>query len=320
VRHRLLAEAAAMAARGEAYVLATVVWRQGPSSGQAGASAIITPDGRVRGWLGGACAEPTVVREALAALQDGQPRLLSMGVDECAGGAPRPGVVTVSMACASEGALEVFVEPMLPSPLLVAIGRSPAVDALVAMAGALDWRTAVVDDGGAASDHPTAGEVVTDLDLSGLRVDERAFVVVATQGHYDEPALQAALATPAGYVGLVASAKRASTVLEWLRDRGVADEVLARVHAPAGLDLGHVGHEEMAVAILAELVALKAGGGVPVGVTVATPEEAVDPVCGMTVDVASAHYVTEHDGVTYWFCAPGCQKAFEADPEGFLTT
>lgn len=319
MRRRLLAEAAALSARGEPYVLATVVWRQGPSSGQSGSTAIITPDGRVRGWLGGACAEPTVVREALGALQDGRPRLLSMGVDERAGGAARPGVVTVSMACASEGALEVFVEPMLPSPLLVAIGRSPAVDTLVEMAGALDWRTAVVDDGGAPSDHAAADRVVTDLDLGALPIDERAFVVVATQGHYDEPALQAALATTAGYVGLVASAKRASTVLEWLRDRGVSDEALARVRAPAGLDLGHVSHEEMAVAILAELVALKAGGGVPVGVAVATPEEAVDPVCGMTVDVATAHYVTEHAGVTYWFCAPGCQKAFEADPGRFVT-
>ena len=322
MNRRVLTRAAALAEAGTPFALATVVWRRAPSSGQRGASAVITPDGRVTGWLGGACAEPTVVREALAALGDGVPRLLALGTDaQAEAEAPvgaRPGVTVVPMACASEGALEIYVEPMLPSPLLVAIGRSPAVDALVAMAGALDWRTVVIDDGGQPAAHPDAGRVVTTLDLDGLGVDERTFVVVATQGHYDEPALQHALATAAGYVGLVASAKRASSVLEWLRDRGVGEEALARVRAPAGLDLGHLPHEEMAVAILAELVALKGAGEVGTGVTVATMTEAVDPVCGMTVDVASAHYVSEHDGTTYYFCAPGCQRAFEKDPASFL--
>ncbi|MGH3440658.1 MAG: XdhC family protein, partial [Nitriliruptorales bacterium] len=194
----ILEQAAERVERGEAFAIATVVWRQGPSSGKAGSKAIVTPDGRVTGWLGGACAEPTVVREALASLVDGEPRLLSLGVE---GEERRPGVTAVPMACASEGAMEVYVEPMLPRPLLVVVGRSPAVGALVAMAAALGWRTAVVDDGGGPSDHPAADRVVTELDLSGLPIDERTFLVVATQGHYDEPALREAVATPAGYVG-----------------------------------------------------------------------------------------------------------------------
>ncbi len=302
--------------RGEAFVLATVVWRRGPSSGKLGSKAIVLPDGTVRGWLGGACAEPTVVREALSALTDGRPRLMALGPAEEF--KDRAGVVSVPMACDSEGALEVYLEPMLPAPQVVAIGRSPAVDMLARFAAALGWRAVVVDDGGRADAHPEVPRVVTTLDLHEVGVDERTFVVVATQGHYDEQALQAALATEAGYVGLVASRKRADGVLEYLRSRGVSEEALARVRAPAGVDLGPVEHEEMAVAILAELVALKTTGAMVSGVEVKMPEQAVDPVCGMTVDVDTAHYTSEHEGTTYYFCAAGCQRAFEADPESFL--
>ena len=252
----ILAEAAALSARGEPFVLATVVWRRAPSSGKAGATALITTDGRVRGWLGGACAEPTVVREARRALEEGSPRLLFLGPPEELAGHERDGVVTVPIACQSEGALEVYVEPVLPQPQLVAVGRSPAAIALTALAGALGWRSLAVDDGGDPGDHPSADRILTTLDLSG--VDERSFVVVATQGHYDEAALERALATPASYIGLIASRKRADSVLGYLRDRGVPDEALARVHAPAGLDLGTIPSEEIAVAILAEIVQLRA--------------------------------------------------------------
>lgn len=295
---RILQAAAALGEAGRPYALATVTWRRAPSSARTGSSAIIEPDGTVTGWLGGACAEPTVVEVAQAAMRDGRARLLALGEHD-----DRDDVEVVPMACASEGALEVFVEPMLPAPLLVVVGRSPAVGTLVELAEALDWRATAVDG----------------TDLSRLPIDAASSVVVATQGHYDEPALQAALATPAGYVGLVASAKRAASVLQWLREEGVDEESLARVRAPAGLDLGPVEHREIAVAVLAELVALGRGvGSAPL--PLAVPARAVDPVCGMTVEVATAHFHTRFDGTDHWFCAAGCQRAFEADPDSFLTT
>lgn len=143
-------------------------------------------------------------------------------------------------------------------------------------------------------------------------------IVVATQGHYDEPAVESALATPARYVGLVASEKRAASVRAWLQERGVAPEALTRLRAPAGLDLGSVEHEEIAVAILGELVALRATGGFTETVTVQEPDIAIDPVCEMEVDVATARFKAEYNGETYYFCAAGCQRAFEANPEAFL--
>jgi xanthine dehydrogenase accessory factor len=321
VRPEILTEAADLSARGEPFVLATVVWRRSPSSGKAGATALITSDGRVRGWLGGACAEPTVVREARRALEEGTPRLLFLGPPEELTGHERDGVVTVPIACQSEGAMEVHVEPVMPRPQLVAIGRSPAAVALTAMAAALGWRSVAIDDGGAEIDHPGAARVLTTLDLGGGLVDERSFVVVATQGHYDEPALEQALATPAAYIGLVASRTRAEAVLGYLRDRGASDHALARVHAPAGIDLGRIDSEEIAAAILAEIIRLKAESGLRGEVAAADaapPHEEIDPVCGMTVVVADARFRSVHEERTYYFCSAGCQASFEADPVRYV--
>jgi xanthine dehydrogenase accessory factor len=291
----VLSLAAELRSNGEPFALATVTWRQGPSSGKGGSKAIVRPDGSVTGWIGGACARPTVVREALASLEDGQSRLLSLGTDES-----RPDVVRVPMACASEGAMEVYVEPILPAPDLHIIGSSPMTEGLAALAETLGWRVSRLDE-------PSFGELT-----------EASMVVVATQGDFDEPAVEAALSTPARYVGLVASEKRAAGVMEWLRSRGADDAALSRVRSPAGLDLGPIAHEEIAVAILAELVALRATGGFTESVAVHRPDTAIDPVCEMTVDISTARFVSEHNGMNYYFCAAGCQRAFESKPESFL--
>lgn len=290
-----LAEAARLQEEGRPFALATVTWVRGPSSGKGGSKAIIHPDGRVKGWLGGACAAPTVVRHALEALGDGAARVLMLGEDDY-----RQEVAKVAMACDSEGAMEVFVEPILPAPHLMVVGGSPMTETLRRLAEAVGWRVETVSE---------VGEVG--------RAGDRSYVVVATQGHFDEPALEAALATPASYVGLVASEKRASSVISWLRERGAADEALARVHAPAGVDLGSTTHEEIAVSVLAGLVAFKAAGAGKQVVRVDLPAQAVDPVCGMSVDIASARFVSGRSGGPVYFCAAGCQRAFESDPAAY---
>ena len=317
MNRELLALAADLSRQHQPFLVATVVWARGPSSGKRGSSAIIDAEGNVTGWIGGACAEPVVRREAQEAIADGKPRLLFLGTPEDIREVDRPDVISVPISCTSEGALEVFLEPMLPQTHIVAVGRSPAVRTLTRLAAALDWRVTVVDDGGTLEDHPGATEVVTTLAMPE-GVDARTSIVIATQGHYDEPALEAALTTDAGYIGLVASAKRAETVLGYLRDRGIRPQQLGRVTAPAGIDLGHMQHREIGVAILAELVALKARGEISANIEAADEAHvAIDPVCGMEVEVASARWISEHDGETYYFCAPGCKTAFEKDPETF---
>jgi xanthine dehydrogenase accessory factor len=319
----VLEEAGELTRRGEAFALATVVWRQGPSSGQQGSRAIITASGDLHGWIGGACAEPVVIREAREVITEGVPRLLLLGAPELfatraqSDAAAGDGLTFVPISCQSEGALEVYIEPVLPAPHLVIVGRSPMARTLAELAGALGWRTALLD----GADFTTAD------------ADQASMVVVATQGHGDEEAVEQAVAARPAYLGLVGSAKRGAAVLGYLADRRVPQEQLDRVRVPAGLDLGRTSHREIAVSILAELVQLRASGelptaGAPGTATTAAgtpgqraghaPVDAVDPVCGMTVAAASSSYPLQHEDVTYYFCCAGCRRSFEADPGAYL--
>jgi xanthine dehydrogenase accessory factor len=283
--------AARLSERGEAYAMATVVRVLRPASARPADRALVMPDGAVRGWVGGACSEPIVVREALRALADGSSRLVRICPPSSDPEAPAD-VVVAESTCASEGTVEVLVEPHLPTPLLAVIGDSPAARTLVELAGAVGWRVT------------TGPEEVASA------------AVVATMGQGDElGALEAALTSQAGYVGLVASARRAATVVAALRARGVAEDALGRLHSPAGLDLGPCTQEEIAVAILAELVTWRHAGGIA---RPAPAAEAVDPVCGMTVAVQGAKATTLHAGTVYYFCSPDCRARFVADPARYL--
>jgi xanthine dehydrogenase accessory factor len=315
----VLAQAVELSRTRQPFVLASVVWRRGPSSGHQGSKAVILSDGTVRGWLGGACAEPSVVHHALECLESGDPALLFLGQPDEIDDRNHDGLTSIAMACESEGAMEIYLEPNLPTAQVVAIGRSPAVDTLAETARAAGWSAVVIDDGGNPDEHATPELVRTKLDLSGLTIDRATAIVVATQGHYDDLALAEALASEAGYIGLISSRRRAEVVLDHLRSRGHDADSLARVHAPAGIDLGRVSNAEIAIAVMADLVARRARGELRSAAASHQPRvEAVDPVCGMTVLVDDAHYHTVHEGVDYWFCAAGCQRAFEADPASFL--
>jgi xanthine dehydrogenase accessory factor len=296
----IIAQAAELSRRGEEFALATVVWRQGPSSGQQGSRAIVTAAGELHGWIGGACAEPAVIRMAQQVIQEREARLLLLGTPEQFGDAVPEGMTVVPISCQSEGAIEVFVEPVVPTLHLVVVGRSPMVHTLNELASALGWRSEVCDVG----------------DLASAGIDERSIVIVATQGHGDEDAIeQAVLAGPA-FVGLVASGKRGRAVTGYLADRGVPADLLARVASPVGLDLGRTSHREIAVSILAELVQLRAAGALaPTSSPNALPkprptEQAVDPVCGMTVTADASQYPVSQGGVTHYFCCAGCRDTF----------
>jgi len=315
------------------YAMATVVRVDPPVSTRVGDKAVVTGDGRLEGWVGGACAEPIVVREALAALAEGRPRLVRItpaelaaspapeGSGEPHGGAPvnrsepEPGVVAAVSTCPSGGGLEVFVEPVGVAPRMLVCGRTPVAAMLARLAELVGYEVTGLGD----------------AELDGVRAGAAGpgdAVVVATMGHYDEEALAAALRTRAGYVGLVGSRRRAATVFDELRRRGVADAELARVASPAGLDLGPSTQEEIAVAILAELIrerhrraappAAPEGSGEPQGgAPMGTVETATDPVCGMAVAVAEASLTAEHAGRTFWFCSEHCRAAFLRDPTGY---
>jgi xanthine dehydrogenase accessory factor len=305
-RWDVIDQAGELARNGEEFALATVVWRQGPSSGQQGSRAIITASGRLSGWIGGACAEPVVIREAQEVIRTGEARLLLLGAPEQFGAAVPAGLAVVPISCQSEGALEIFIEPVIPTLHLVVVGRSPMAHTLADLATSLGWRADLRDG----------------PDFSGEDVGARSIVVIATQGHGDEEAVEQAVAASPAFVGLVASERRGEAVLGYLADRGVPRDALDRVQVPVGLDLGHTSHREIAVAILAELVQLRAAGALSSGrtpeATASEPVQATDPVCGMTVAADRCGNPVEHDGVAYYFCCVGCRDAFAKDPGAYV--
>jgi xanthine dehydrogenase accessory factor len=287
-----LAKVAESRSLGEAFATALVVRYEAPVSGKPGDKAIIYRDGRMWGWIGGGCAQPTVVKEALKAMEDGSPRLVRISPS------PNPeseeGVIDYTMTCHSGGSLDIFIEPVLPRPQIVIFGRSVVAQALARLGEAIHYD---VTGGTNAASRP------------------QTFVVVATQGESDEEALEQALAMDAPYIAFVASKVKAGKVFEFLREKGVASERLAKVRAPAGLQIGAVSPEEIAVSILAEIV--QAGRRKPQPVQ-PTKQEARDPICGMTVDPDRAKYKSEYDGRTFYFCCAHCKQAFDKEPEKVL--
>ena len=316
----IMQQATELARRGEPFALATVVWRQGPSSSQQGARALITRDGELLGWIGGACAEPVVIREARSVIESGAARLLLLGSPEQFGyrtdhgqpggyGQLPEGMTVVPIACQSEGALEVYIEPVLPVPHLVIVGESPMARTLAGLAGTLGWRT----------------DLIHGPDFTTGHADERSMIIVATQGHDDEDVLERAVAARPAYLGLVGSGKRGAAVLGYLADRGVPADQLARVSVPAGLDLGSTTHQEIAVAVLAQLVQLRAAGAIgssplPAGKPAGLANLATDPVCGMSIRPGPDGLRAEHEGTTYYFCCAGCRQRFESDPAAYATS
>jgi xanthine dehydrogenase accessory factor len=320
----VLEEMGELTRRGEPFALATVVWRQSPSSSQPGARAIITAGGELHGWIGGACAEPVVIREAQHVIAEGTARLLLLGTPEQFGAAVPDGMTVIPISCQSEGALEVYIEPVLPVPHLVIVGDSPMTRTLASLAGALGWRT----------------DLIRGPDFTPDAADGRSMIVVATQGHDDEDMLERAVAARPAYLGLVGSRRRGATVLGYLADRGVPQDQLDRVRVPAGLDLGRTTHQEIAVAILAELVQLRASGALAPGTLAgplgretgtesarqaglegarpaARPALVTDPVCGMTVSADSSRPL-RYEGTAYYFCCAGCRQAFEQEPDAYV--
>ncbi len=306
----LLAVAVELRRRGERFALATVVRCERPTSAKPGAKALIRPDGTVTGWVGGACAEPVVVREALNALHDGQPRLIALVGEGGAAPGRTEGVVPYPMACHSGGTLEIYVEPFLPKPLLVLVGHGPVVETLAALGRAADFGVAVL-----------APETMRE-ELTRLALGPHTSVVVATHGSADGNALEQVLGRGSGYVSLIASRKRAASIVESLKRRNVSADRIDRLKAPAGLDIGAVTPEEIAVSILAEIIQIRrAGKPEPPeheGYRVApAPHQSKDPVCGMLVEIAAATYRSEAEGRASYFCCAGCKDAFERDPRRY---
>ncbi len=282
------------------YVIATVVRAERPTSAKAGDRALVLPDGTLEGFVGGTCAESTVRLQGLRLLETGDSTLLRITPTESPETAAE-GVITVGNPCLSGGTLDIFLEAVLPPVLVHIFGDAPIARAMGRVGAALGYDIRPVTDPAAAIAPDTTA------------------VVVASHGRDEEAVLSAALRVGVPYVGLIASRRRGAAVIAEL-DRPDA----ARVHTPAGLDIGARTAPEVALSVLAEILAerpLADRSGVVARAT-GRPEqgavEATDPVCGMRVAVTETTPHVEHGDETWYFCGPGCRDAFAANPAAYM--
>jgi len=300
----VLDRAAELRRRGATFVVATVVRVERPTSAQAGDKALITADGKLWGWVGGSCSEGLVRREAMIAMGDAQPRLVKIAPDESPD--HLPGVVSHLSTCPSAGRLDVFIDPQLPRPLLLVIGDTPAARTLIKLGATIGYSTCAVHPGALAADFPEADQVIGSLDLALAQPNASTLAVVATMGHYDEDAIEALLRYEVAFIGLVASRRRAATVLGVLQGRGVNG--LDRVRRAADSSVGG-SQEEIALATLAEIAAERHADQRRYAIPL--PETGIDPICGMTVEVKGAMHTLRVGESIHYFCGAGCLDAFK---------
>jgi len=226
--------------------------------------------------------------------------------------------VDYTMTCHSGGTLDVYIEPILPKPQLTIFGRSPVARHLATLAGAMNFSVDVLAPGATHEDFPGAEVIHTSIDPAMPKIATQAYVVVSTQGESDEEALEAALRSDARYIGFVASKAKVRKIFDYLRVEGFTTEQLARVHSPAGLNIGAIAPEEIALSILAEIIQIRRRKPQPAPVPSTKPEIS-DPVCGMTVDTGRAKHFSEQDGRLFYFCGVSCKQKFDSSPEKYLT-
>jgi xanthine dehydrogenase accessory factor len=295
-----------LAAQGAAFATATVVRAQRPTSAHAGDVALITSDGNIEGFVGGICAEHSVRLFAWTAMKSGEPVLLRIlpTEEEVAQrqDADEDGAVTVLNSCLSGGAIEIFLEPTLPTPRVNVVGSKPIAAALEQLGPEFDLEIAAVGDNAAE---------LRDGDLG---------IVVAAHGKGELDAIRVALAAELPYIGLVASPRRGAALIEELRAEGIAGDQLERIEYPAGLDIGARMPNEVALSILARLIETRYGDTYSPPLrspsAEAPPSFAVDPICGMTVTKAPDTPQLEHDGETIYFCREACKTEYEAGLAG----
>jgi xanthine dehydrogenase accessory factor len=337
-------------AAGRPFVLATVVAVRRPTSAKPGSAGIVHPDGTIEGWVGGSCAQPVVVREALLAMADGRPRLLRLSKEGPSEARRGDGVIELVMTCHSGGTLEIYVEPHQPAPRLWIAGITPIALSLAELAATAGFEVTVFDPDAVGARVSSVVRTSSETALDVVESPIAPYLVVATQGQWDEEALLGALHREARYVGLVASPTRAAVVRAFLREEGVPLERLAALRAPAGLDIGADSAGEVAVSILAELVQVRRGRAqfvaAPGPATVAGPAGEAqamaaqsttlaaagegrpdevglvlrDPVCGMTVRKEHARHLAEYGGLIYAFCCLACRTRFVREPTAFVGT
>ena len=310
--------------KNKAYATAIIVRRKIPSSGKPGDKAIITADGTIHGWIGGGCTRGIVLKEALLALQDRQPRMVYISPDTIA--KEDKGTKLYRMTCQSGGEVEVYIEPVLPKPQLLIFGTSHIAMALAKIAKAMEYQVDVVMTTADANVFPDVDSVTEIGDFELREEHQQQYMIVCTQGERDAESLYAAINAKPQYLAFVASHRKANGIFTELRGMGITFDQLKDIKTPAGLDIGAKTPHEVAISILAQVIQdFRAEASEPdseeqLAAAMADNDYYINPVCQVPVQKSTAKHVLEYQGENVYFCCDGCKVSFEKEPEKYMTT
>jgi xanthine dehydrogenase accessory factor len=308
----------------EPYALAVVVRKEAPSSGKLGDKAVINKFGEIFGWVGGGCVKAIMIKESEDAMKTGKARLIRIGEP---GTEKKSGeVMEYKMTCQSEGTVEVFIEPILPAPHLVVMGKSAIAKALVKIGKAAGYRVTAVAQDARPDSFEKVDELITELKLDRVKTTTATSIVVVTQGEQDEIALEQAIKKPANYLGFVASQKKKSAVFSSLLDIGMDKDAISKIKSPAGIDINAKKPEEVAISILAEIILEQQKN--PTGLSFTAFDENrqeagktkfyINPVCGVPIDIENPKHIVDYKGEKVYFCCDGCWVKFNQEPEKYM--
>tara|TARA_R110002051_G_scaffold72609_1_gene131220 strand:+ start:20009 stop:21010 length:1002 start_codon:yes stop_codon:yes gene_type:complete len=318
-------------AKGSNFAIAQVVDRIAPSSGKVGDKALILETGELIGWIGGGCVRGIVIKEALDVIKSKRYRRVRIS--------PEGGTRSTAtfkeyvMSCQSKGTLEIMIEPVIPQPELIIVGKSNIARKLVQMASAADFRVSVMATDADLLMFPSANSVSDKVDFSTFKNLTNTYIIITTQGEDDELSVKKALETSVNYVGFVASSKKSVDIKTYLINEGISEERIADLRSPVGLDINAKLASEVAISILAEVIddfrKEKSNSGSCCGSADRSKTEDdvndqfneeyyINPVCNVPVSKKNPKHIVEYAGQIVYFCCDGCKVSFEKEPEKYL--
>ncbi len=322
-------------AKGSNFAIAQVIDRIAPSSGKVGDKALILETGELIGWIGGGCVRGIIIKEALDVIRSKRYRRVRISPE----GGSRETATNKEyvMACQSKGTLEVMIEPVIPQPELIIVGKSNIARKLSLMAAAADFKVSVMGSDADVQMFPTAYQVKDVVDFRPFKSVSNTYVIVTTQGEDDELSVRKAMQTAVKFIGFVASAKKAKDIRAYLLDQGISEKRVKQLRSPVGLDINAKLASEVAISILAEIIDHfrngKAAENMPLRDTVNAKEiEAspasdkfaedyyINPVCNVPVSKKNPKHIVEYHGENVYFCCDGCKLSFENEPSKYIQT
>ena len=320
--------------KGEEFAVAQVIDRIAPSSGKVGDKAIILPSGQLIGWIGGGCVRGIVIKEALQVIE--RKRYRRVRISPQGGTSESDNFKEYVMACQSEGTVEVLIEPVIPQPELVIIGKSNIARKLALLATHADFRVTAMGHDVDAHLFPNAVQVIDGVDYQQIPNVSNKYIIITTQGELDEEAVEQAMHTGSPYIGFVASKKKAEKIRQYLADQNISNDRISILRSPVGIDINAKLAGEVGISILAEIIAhfrqKSASDFIPLTIAEQSPPPAkepkpsafsdeyyINPVCQVPVSKKNPKHIIEYKGEKVYFCCDGCKVSFENNPAQYMT-